>query len=196
MSFDSSIDGSVELGAVNEMLSAIGEPPVNTLEGEANLDVANALRILGTVNREIQSKGWTFNIEKNLILYPDAFSGLIPFELDILNMRSSTTSTPYVNIGGYVFDRLTRKDRFEEPISVDVIRQRTLEEMPECFRRWIVVRASKRFAGRFLADPSTIDMLNAEESEARIECNTFELDYGNYNVLQGDTYVLQMLQRG
>ena len=196
MNFDGSVDSSLILGAVNEMLSAIGEPPVNTLEGEANLDVSNALRILMTVNREIQSKGWTFNIEKNLTLFPDAFSGMIPFDLDILNMRSSATSTPYVNIGGYVFDRLTRQDRFEGPISVDVIRQRTLEEMPECFRRWIVVRASKRFAGRFLADPSTIDMLNAEENEARVECNTFELDYGNYNVLQGDSYITQMLQRG
>ena len=193
---ESSIDSSVELGAINEMLSAIGEPPVNTLDGEANLDVANALRILENVNREIQAKGWTFNIEKNVPLYPDAFSGLIPFELDILNMRSSETSTPYVNLGGYVYDRLSRKDTFEGPINVDIIRQRTLEEMPECFRRWIVVRASKRFAGRFLADPSTIDMLNYEENEARMDCNTYELDYGNYNALQGDNYILQMLQRG
>ena len=196
MSFDRSIDSSLELGAVNEMLSAIGEPPVNTLDGEANLDVANSLRILDTVNREIQSKGWTFNIEKNVTMYPDVFSGLIPFELDILNMRSSSTSTPYVNLGGFVYDRLNRQDKFEEPIVVDIIRQRSLEEMPECFRRWIVVRASKRFAGRFLADPSTVEMLSYEENEARIDCNTYELDYGNYNALQGDTYILQMLQRG
>lgn len=196
MDRQASIDGSVELGAINEMLSSIGESPVSTLSGEANVDVANARRILHNVNREIQSQGWTFNIEQNVELQPDVFSNLIPYELDILSMRSSQTSTPYVNLGGYVYDRLTRTDLFEAPIIVDIIRQRDLVEMPECFRRWIVARASNRFASRFFGDPSMLQILAREENEARIECNEYELDFGNYNVFTGDSYIQQLINRG
>lgn len=192
---DMSVGGSLELGAINEMLSSIGESPVSTLEGEANVDVANARRILHTVNREIQAKGWTFNIEQGVSLEPDVFSNLIPYELDILNMRDSSTSTPYVNMGGYVYNRLTREDRFEEPIVVDIIRQRGFDEMPECFRRWIVIKASYRFAGRFFGDPSIQQMLLQEENQARIDCNEYELDFGNFNALQGDPFIQTFLSR-
>lgn len=193
---EGNIAGSVELGAINEMLSSIGEPPVSTLDGEANVDVANARRILFTVNREVQAQGWTFNIEQNVELIPDTFTKLIPYDLDVLNMRSSTTSTPYVNIGGFVYDRLTKQDRFEGPIYADIIRMRGLDEMPECFKRLIVVRASLRFATRFFGDPSIVQALQMEEKESYRQCNEYEHDYGNYNALQGDTYIQQLLSRG
>ena len=35
-----------ELEAVNEMLSAVGESPVNSIENPNNVDVINAIRIL------------------------------------------------------------------------------------------------------------------------------------------------------
>ena len=55
--------------AVNEMLGAVGQAPVNTLE-QSNPDVALAYATLMTVSREVQAEGWTFNKEyrKNEIL--------------------------------------------------------------------------------------------------------------------------------
>ena len=57
-----------ELDAVNDILSAIGESPVSTLEGDVNADVVNARRILTKINRMEQSKGWTFNIDETASL--------------------------------------------------------------------------------------------------------------------------------
>lgn len=190
------LEYSMELGAVNEIIGSIGEPPVNTLDGEANADVVTARRLLYNANREVQSKGWTFNIEQGVSLFPDVFSKLIAYDSDILNMRSSQTATPYVNIEGYVYDRINRVDRFEGPIVVDIIRMRQLDEMPECFKRWIVLKASVKFAQASFGDPDTVRLLMSDVEQARQDCNEYELDYGNYNALTGDTYITQMLNRG
>ena len=40
---------SNKLDAVNEILSAVGSSPVNSLEDELNVDVLNAVRILDSV---------------------------------------------------------------------------------------------------------------------------------------------------
>lgn len=194
--YEASHYGNFELGAVNEMLSAIGESVVSTLEGEANEDVANARRILYSVNREIQSKGWTFNIEQGAVLYPDVYSKLIPYEMDILKMESTSGTIPYVNLGGHVYDRLSKTDRFDAPIIVDLIRMRTLEEMPECFQRWIVTRASRKFAIRFFGDPAINEELRMDEETARMDCNTYETDTGKYNALTGDNFITAQLSRG
>lgn len=194
--YEASYYSNFELEAVNEMLSTIGESAVSTLEGEANEDVANARRILYNVNREIQSKGWTFNIEQDAVLYPDVYSKLIPYEMGILKMESTSGTIPYVNLGGYVYDRLSKTDRFDAPIIVDLIRMRTLEEMPECFQRWIVTRASRKFAIRFFGDPAINEELRRDEETARMDCNTYETDTGEYNALTGDNFITAQLSRG
>ena len=191
-----SLEYSTELGAVNEIIGSIGEPPVNSLEGEPNADVVNARRLLYNANREVQSKGWTFNIEEGVELLPDVFSNMIMYDSDILNMRDSQTATPYVNIGGYVYDRINRVDRFDGPITVNIIRMRTLDEMPECFKRWIILKASAKFAQASFGDPDTVQLILADVEQARIDCNEYELDYGNYNALSGDLYITQALNRG
>lgn len=62
---------SNKLAAVNEILSAVGSSPVNSLEDELNVDVLNAVRILDSVSKEIQSRGWDFNIEDSVALLPE-----------------------------------------------------------------------------------------------------------------------------
>lgn len=99
-SYDMNVDTGAELDAVNDILASIGEPPVNTLEGDANADVANARRILNKINRQIQSKGWTFNIEEGTTLQADVFSQMIPFTSDYLSVMSTSGATVYVNRGG------------------------------------------------------------------------------------------------
>lgn len=66
-----------ELDAVNAIIGAIGEGVVNTLEGDANVDVLNARRLLAVVSAEIQDKGWVFNTDEAFELVPDTFSNKI-----------------------------------------------------------------------------------------------------------------------
>lgn len=176
-----------ELAAVNDMLAAIGESPVSSLEGDPNADVANCRRILNQVNREIQSKGWTFNIEEAASLLPDAISGLINYLPSYLRMTTSG-GTAYVNRGGFVFDRTTLTDIFTGPIEVDLIRLRQYSEMPECFRSYIVAKASRRFNIRFFGAGEIEGSLQEQEADAWQAIQEYELDFGGFNMLDGDAF--------
>ena len=55
-------NATVELPAINQILSSCGQAPVTTLD-QTNPDVAIAYDTLLQVNREVQAEGWTFNTE-------------------------------------------------------------------------------------------------------------------------------------
>ena len=176
-----------ELAAVNDMLAAIGESPVSSLEGDPNADVANCRRILNQVNREIQSKGWTFNIEEAASLLPNALTGLIPYLPSYLRMTTSG-GTAYINRAGVVFDRTTLTDVFTDPIQVDLIRLKQYSEMPECFRSYIVAKASRRFNIRFFGAGEIEGSLQEQEADAWQAIQEYELDFGGFNMLDGDAF--------
>lgn len=194
-SFEANLETSDELAAVNDMLAAIGESPVNTLEGDSNADVANARRILNKVNTEVQSKGWTFNIEEGVSLVPDVFSQLINYLPDYLSVKSTSGTTIYTNRGGYLFDRSERTDQFTGPVEVNLIRLRSFEEMPVPFRTYIIAKASRRFNIRFFGAAEIEATLQEEESDAWQAVQEYELEYGNFNMLEGDSWTGGRLTR-
>lgn len=194
-SYEANLETSDELAAVNDMLSAIGESPVNTLEGDANADVANCRRILNGVNIEVQSKGWTFNIEEDATLAPDVFSKLINWLPDFLSVKATSGATVYTNRGGYVYDRTAKTDEFTDPLTVSLIRMRGFEEMPVQFRTYIVAKAARRFNIRFFGAAEIEASLQLEEQDAWQAVQEFELDYGNFNMLDGDAFVAGRLTR-
>lgn len=193
-SYEATLETDDELAAINDMLAAIGESPVSSLEGDANADVANCRRILNQVNREIQSRGWTFNIEEGATLTPDAFSKLIEYLSDYLRITTSG-GTNYINRGGYVYDRSTGSDTFTAPITVDLIRLKSFGEMPECFRSYIVAKASRRFNIRFFGAGEIEGSLQEQEKEAWQAIQEYELDFGGFNMLDGDSFVGGQISR-
>ena len=187
-SYDANLETSDELAAVNDMLAAIGESPVNTLEGDTNADVANARRILNKVNVEVQSKGWTFNIEEDVSLVPDHFSKLINFMPDYLKVWTPGSSSAFTNRGGYLYDRVNRVDQFDAPVAVSMVRLRSFDEMPVAFRTYIIAKASRRFNIRFFGAAEVEATLQEEENDAWQAVNEYELEYGNFNMLEGDQW--------
>lgn len=177
-----------ELEALNLVLSAIGESAVNTLEDSANADVANIRRLLNSYNRRTQTRGWTFNTETTELL-PDYYSKRINFLGDWLSVLSPTGATVYRNRGGYVYDINSRSDTFEQPITVELITLCPYSEMPEVFQQWIVAMTSRKFNMSFFGDDSLDASLEEEENELQIACMEFELDYGNFNMIEGDAWV-------
>ena len=194
-SYEATLETDDELAAINDMLAAIGESPVSSLEGDANADVANCRRILNQVNREIQSKGWTFNIEEGATLSPDTFSGLIEYLSDYLRMTTSG-GTNYINRGGYVYDRTALTDVFTSAITVDLIRLKPYGEMPECFRSYIVAKASRRFNIRFFGAGEIEGSLQEQEADAWQAIQEYELDFGGFNMLDGDAFTGGQISRG
>lgn len=192
---DESLDYAEELGAVNDILAAIGEAPVNTLEGETGVDVANARKILTNVNREVQSKGWTFNIETGVTLSPDLLTGHIWYLQEYLRMTVGGGATIYIKRGDYVYDTSTRSDIFTGPIVVDLIRLRGFNQMPECFKAYIITKASRRFNTFFFGAGEVEGLLALNEEEQYRACMEYEMDFGQFNMLDGDAFVQGLLNR-
>jgi len=187
------ITPSTELDAVNEILSAIGSNPVNTLEDDLNVDVINAKRILEGVSREIQTRGFDFNTEDSVTLQPDAISGLIPCPNSYLRFYSD--GYKLIRRSGYFFDNETQESKFPEGLTVTLVRELPFEELPEVFRKYITVRACRIFQMRYFSSAELDNHLMMEESSAYADIVDYDLMAGNYNIFNDDTTISQNIQR-
>ena len=69
-----------ELVAVNMILAALGEAPINSFETAGSVDAAMARDLLKTVTREHQSEGWDWNQEDDWPFTPEGFP---PYEIKV-----------------------------------------------------------------------------------------------------------------
>lgn len=130
-----SLTPSTELEVVNEMLRAVGESPVNTIAGTVTTDVTIALGILSAVNRAVQSKGWHFNTDYNVVLSRDA-SNEIVLGASIMSFTSPTRDLAIR--GGKLYDRVTRGTTFTTNITdARTITLLEFEDLPEVARLYI-----------------------------------------------------------
>lgn len=185
---------SNKLDAVNEILSAVGSSPVSSLEDELNVDVLNAVRILDSVSKEIQSRGWDFNIEGSVALLPDVDTNLVPCPNNYLRFVSS--GYKLIRRSGYFFDILSQTNEFPEGLTLDtLVRGLDFEELPEVFRKFITCRAARIFQMRYLTSDDLNNHLMTEESSAYADIIDYDLTTGNYNILNDDQYISQYIQR-
>ena len=79
------IDIDTELSAVNNILGAIGQAPLTTLNFD-NPEVAFIFNLLRDANVDTQAEGWHFNTERHVKFTPDSVTGKIAIGNDILSM--------------------------------------------------------------------------------------------------------------
>ena len=139
------VAATTELEAINIMLAAIGEAPVNSLIGTLPVDVKLAQSTLTEFNKEIQSEGWSFNTEIDVTLTRDG-SNQIALSQDILRIDPNIHQHPTIDAiqrGLKLYDRLNNKFEFDEDLICTVIYLRTFEEIPEPARRYITIKAAR-----------------------------------------------------
>lgn len=176
------------LDAVNEILSALGESPVNTLENSENVDVINAIRVLDKVNKEVQSRGWSFNTVSETSLNPDIYTHKIKWQDDLLYLVG-TDGTKYIQKGDNVYDFDNQTDEFTDPIDVEVIREVDFEYMPVPVRNYIVARASRIFQMQTLGDTDLNQYLTLQEQNAWADLQEYDMELNDYTM-----YDLQNVQ--
>lgn len=169
------------LDAINDMLAAIGEAPVNSLEDSQNVDVENAIRVLERVNRQVQSKGWSFNHVAETKLNVDLTTHKIKWQGDLLYIVG-TDGTKYVQRGEYVYDFDNQTDTFDSDIAVELIRLVDFDYMPSVARDYIVAKAARIFQQYTLDDDSIGQNLVAQENEAWAALQEYEMELGDYTM--------------
>ena len=170
---------TTELQAVNTMLSAVGEPPINNLEGNKNADAAIARNILTEISREVQAMGWHFNTQDKVNFNPHPTTKEIELpesvmRIDLDQTNSTSDSRDVTQRGPKLFDRTNNTYEFDSKVVAKVTYVLDWDELPEPvrgFSREDEVRALsllKEFEGD-TADTSIFDNYDIYRIVARTD---------------------------
>lgn len=156
------------LQAVNILLRAIGQAPVNTLiDGQQNVDTESAYQTLQETSREVQSVGWHWNTEEDRTLDPDT-NGIIALPANVLKV--DTTGQDYdldlVQRGLRLYDRMTGSFSVGRAVTVDLVLLLPFEDLPQEARFYIAVKAARSFATRELNSDTSYKFTARDEQEA------------------------------
>ncbi|QOC54139.1 hypothetical protein [Caulobacter vibrioides] len=156
-----------ELEAVNEMLMAIGQAPVNALAGIG--DVNMALAELRKVVRAVQLYGFAFNTDADYPITPDIDgkllvpSGVLKIGPSDKNLRLVQRRHPAGPLA--MWDTVNHTWAFSGPVYFRVTWGFGFEDMPETARNYIAVRAARRFQARTIGS-TELDRYNQEDEDA------------------------------
>lgn len=180
---------TTQLDAVNTMLSAIGEAPVNSLSsGLVEAEVAES--ILNTVDREVQSMGWHFNTELNKSFAQDT-SGNIILGTDILRADATlkADSPDLVQRGTKMYDRKNHTFNIGTNVELDVVVQLDFDDLPEVCKRYITLRATRIFQDRIVGSGTLHDFQIKDEQTALFELKEFDKAADDHNIFDNyDTF--------
>ena len=90
------VAATTELEAVNIMLAAIAEAPINSLTGLLPVDAVTAQSTLTEFNKEVQSEGWSFNTETDVTLTRDG-SNQISLPSNVLRVDANIHQHPTID---------------------------------------------------------------------------------------------------
>jgi len=180
-----------KLDAVNSILIGIGEAPVNTL-GSGLQEAEIAELILNNINREVQSSGWTFNTDLRLTLSPNSDGHInLPsncIKVDAISVLRDYT-TDIVERNRRLYDRVTNSFIFTTDVVVDMVTLLPFEGLPEVARRYITLRAGRKFQENIIGSPTLSKLQADEEGAAFIALKEAESEVGDYNIFDHyDTY--------
>lgn len=177
---------TTRLQAINQMLSGIGQAPVVSID-VANPELALALEILESTNREVQGEGWHFNTEINYPFTADV-NGHIFIPQDVLSLSDNKTanSQKYQTVlrNGKLYDKLAHTYVFAagEVINCDVVWLFDFEDIPQVFKDYITQRATRVFAGRAIGSEAMVQFNAIDESILRANCLAYDTSTSEVNI--------------
>lgn len=159
------------LGAVNELLTAIGTTPVNTLDTSGMTDAAIAKDVIESIAREVQSGGWWFNTTRNTTLTPSGGNIAVPTNVTRVTPALPTSAQPgeskmFVTRENKLYDLIANSYTFTGTVRADMVWLWEFEMLPESARRYITVRAARIFQTKVLGSDQLGVFTAQHENEA------------------------------
>lgn len=162
------LTATTELEAVNQLLKAVGETPISTLEDLGFTDAAIARDTLRTKAREIQSRGWYFNRDYDYYFTP-AQDGQVVLPANVISLRPSTADARRIVPRGnklYNADDRTYVFEADSGPTVEVVWMFDFETLPESARRYITVKAATQFQAQFQGSEQSYGFTTDDEKFA------------------------------
>jgi hypothetical protein len=184
---------TTKLQAVNQILSFMGEAPVNSLEDSTGVgDVSLAERVLDEITREVLSGGWHFNTNFDVEHVPDSSKEIILAET-ILRIDTDIGRYGTMDItqrGNKLYNRKGNTFEFDDPIKTTEVIELPWDDIPETARRYITLRAARVNQDRSLGAPDLQKIGIQEELIALASLREFDARSADYSVF--DAYLPAM----
>ena len=178
-----------ELQAINTMLSAIGEAPINTLQPTTETaDVTIAKNVLNEVSRETQSIGWHFNRETNVELTPTVDDEiLIPETIAYIDVESINSGiTQYVQRGSRLYNKTDHTHTITSSLKCTVIYMLDWDDLPQVARHYIMIKAARRLQDRVVGAGDQHDFNQMDEYQALIALKANEAQEGDFTIFDNN----------
>jgi hypothetical protein len=182
---------SNRLDAVNVLLQAIGEAPVNSVDTAEAVDVAAASQCLDEFDRAVQTRGWPWNREFNVPLVPTS-DGSVYLPTNCLSMVRAYppgATDRIVERGRKLYNQTQLTYTFTDAVYVDMVLRLDWEELPEVARRYITIWAAQQYQARIQTSPGVNAILDSAVEEARAECGHKEDEAEETNCITGNAQV-------
>ncbi len=182
------VAATTELEAVNIMMAAIGESPINALTDPLPVDARLAQQTLAEINKKVQMEGWSFNTEIDVTLSRDG-SKHINLANSILRVDPNIHQHPTIDAIQRtlkLYDRLNNRYEFDEDLICTVVYFRAFTEIPEPARYYITIKAARVFVDRLVGDQGLRTYTEQDEIRARAILMETDLANGDHNLLRGD----------
>ena len=191
---------STELDAINSILMSVGESSVNSTTVQSP-EVVIARSTLQQVCREVQSEGWMFNTETEYPITLDTNNHcLVPnnvLQIDVNHFKHLNDFNVVRKKDSGIwklYDLIEHRFNFENTsegkLYVDVLWMVEFEAMPQVFRDYVTIRASRIASNRMINNPQSAELMSQDESLARalaVEYDANQADYNIFNDQQGKT---------
>ncbi|OQW34868.1 MAG: hypothetical protein A4E20_01440 [Nitrospira sp. SG-bin2] len=183
-----------EVEAVNIILGAIGEAPVNNLSGTLPVDVTVAVNTLYEVRRSVQETGWNFNTEYGVQLSLDG-SNNIQLGNNVLRVELTypTSSIDVVQRGTRLYDKLNHTYVFQAAPKLNIVYFLAWDELPQQARSYIALSAARKFQARNVGSPELDGYTARDEAIAFAALKSADGDSANHNIF--DSYDMNRLYR-
>ena len=179
------IETETELSAVNSILGAIGQSPVTEVD-TANPETSFIYNILRDTNVDVQNEGWHFNTEKHVKYTPDSNKNILiadnVLRFDVTDGWHNYT-TNVVKRDGKLWDKLDHTNEFTGDIYIDEVILYQFTDIPSVFQRYIIIKASVRAATQLVNNAQLVQLLAAQEIQAKAACLEYECNQGNHSYL-------------
>ena len=189
---------STELDAVNSILMSVGESPVNTLTVQSP-EVAIAQATLRQVCREVQAEGWKFNTETEYPITLDTNDQcIVPnnvLQIDINHFKHLNDYDVIRKDDNGVtklYDLIKHQFEFEntseDKLYCDIIWMIDFENIPQVFKDYITIRASRIASNRMVNNPQAAELIANDETLARALVLEYDTNQGDYNIFNDQQY--------
>lgn len=177
---------------------SVGESPVNTLSVQSP-EVAIAQSTLRQVCREVQAEGWKFNTETEYPITLDTNDHcIVPnnvLQIDLNNfkhlndydvIRKDDNGT--IKLYDLIKHQFEFENTSEDKLYCDIIWMIDFELIPQVFKDYITIRASRIASNRMVNNPQSAELIAQDESLARALVTEYDTNQGDYNVFNDQQY--------